>query len=453
MKFHIRYIAAAATMIASLAATAQNYSAYFLDDYAYNYQHNPAMALDRKFDISLPLLGSLNVGTRANVGVRDFVFKQKDGTLTSFLNPNVSASDFMGKLHNHNRIGFNLNEQIFSYGFRAFGGYNHVSIGVQADAQLRLPKSMFAFLKEGITNRTYDIGRIDVNANAYAEIALNHSRSLEKFVPGLRVGGSFKFLIGFANMDLNLDKADLELGKDNWRAVTNGTIRMNLPGVRYSTATSKDGVDYVDGVKFDGFGVGGYGMAIDLGATYRLNKDWDFALAFNNIGFINWKDNVEASTNGDRIVSTNDYPLNASDFDDSMDALTDALSSLYQLNDNGNTGSRCRALAGTMNASARYTLPVYRQLTFGLLNTTHMARRYAWTEFRLSANVTPVKWLGVGVNYGLGSFGSSFGWILNIAPKGFNLYVGMDHTIGKLSKQYVPLNLNSQFSFGINFPI
>lgn len=452
MKLHIRHIAVAATVIASLATSAQNRSAYFLDNYAYNYQHNPAMALDRKRDISFPFLGSLNIGTRANVGLRTFLYPQQDGTLTTFLNPNVSASEFLGKLNTHNRIGLSVNEQIFSYGFRALGGYNHVSIGVKADAQLRLPKSIFSFLKEGITNKTYDIGRIDANVNAYAEIALNHSHSLEHIVPGLRVGGSFKFLIGVANLDLNLDKADLELGTDNWRAVTNGTIRMNFPGIRFKTTTNKEDKPYVDGVEFDKFGIGGYGLAIDLGATYRLNKDWDFALAFNDLGFINWKDNYEASTNGDRIVSTNDYPLNATDFDDSMDALTDALSSLYQLSDNGNAGSRCRALAGTMNASVRYTLPVYRNLTFGLLNTTHMQSRYAWTEFRLSANVTPVKWLGLGVNYGLGTFGSSFGWILNIAPKGFNFFIGMDHTVGKLSKQYVPLNLNTQLSLGLNFP-
>lgn len=453
MKLHIKHIATAAAIIFSLTASAQNRSAYFLDNYAYNYQHNPAMAIDRKHDFSFPLLGNLNVGTRANVGVRSFVFKQKDGTLASFLSPEVSSSEFLDKLNTHNRIGVNVNEQIFSYGFRALGGYNHVSIGFQADAQIRIPKSIFSFLKEGITNKTYDIGRIDANVNSYAEIALNHSHSLEHIVPGLRVGGSFKFLIGIANIDVNMDKADLELGTDNWSAVTNGTIRVNFPGIKFKTTTNKEDKPYVDGIDLDGFGIGGYGMAVDLGATYRLNKDWDFALAFNNIGFINWKDSWEASTNGDRKVSTNDYPLSASDFDDSMDALTDALSSLYQLNDNGNTGSRCRALAGTMNASVRYTLPVYRRLTFGLLNTTHMARRYAWTEFRLSANVTPLKWLGLGVNYGLGTFGSSFGWILNIAPKGFNLFVGMDHTVGKLSKQYIPLNLNTQFSFGVNFPI
>lgn len=452
MRFHIKHIVVAAMTVSSLAAAAQNRSAYFLDNYSYNYQHNPAMAIDRKGDVSFPMLGNLNVGTHANVGVKTFLFKTQDGRLTTFMSPEVNADKFLSGVKNHNRIGVELREQIMSVGFRALGGYNHVSINAVADAQVRVPKSIFSFLKEGVTNRTYDIGRIDANAHAYAEIALNHSHSLEHLLPGLRVGGTFKFLVGFGNVDINIDKADLQLGKDQWNAVTSGRVRVNVPGVRFETTEDKEGRKYVDGVDMDSYSVGGYGMAVDLGATYRLNSDWDFALAFNDIGFINWKENNEASTNGERTVSTADYPLNPSDFDDSLDRLTDALSSLYQLDDNGNTGSRCRAIAGTMKASARYTLPMYRRLTFGLLNTTHMQKRYAWTEFRLSANVTPVDWLGLGINYGVGTFGSSFGWILNIAPKGFNLYLGMDHTVGKLAKQYVPLNMNSQLSLGLNFP-
>ncbi len=106
-----------------------------------------------------------------------------------------------------------------------------------------------------------------------------------------------------------------------------------------------------------------------------------------------------------------------------------------------------------MNASVEYTLPMYNKLSFGLLNTTRMARRFAWTEFRFSANFMPAKWFGMNVNYGVGTFGSHFGWMLNLAPKGFNFFIGMDHTIGTLAKQYVPKNLNAQLSLGLNFPI
>ena len=66
--------------------------------------------------------------------------------------------------------------------------------------------------------------------------------------------------------------------------------------------------------------------------------------------------------------------------------------------------------------------------------------------------VKPVKCLSASVNYGIGTFGSSFGWVANLSLTGFNLFIGMDHTVGKLAKQGVPLNSDAQFSLGINFP-
>lgn len=450
MKLHFKYIAAGVIAMTSLAAGAQSRSAYFLDNYLYNYQHNPAMGRDSlaKGEVAMPGLGNLNVGVGANVGLRDFVFKTPDGRLTTFMNPSVDASKFMKGIKNHNRVGIELREQILGFGFKGMGGYNHVSINAVADVQARVPGTLFSFLKEGVTNKTYDIGQVHMNARTYAELALNHSHSLDKFLPGLRVGGTFKLLFGLGNADVNLERADLMLGQDAWRAVTNGSAHFNVNGLRCKT--NSDG--NLDGFEMDGFKLGGFGMAIDLGATYRLNKDWDFALAFNDIGFINWNSDIKCGTEGERTFTTSDYKINPDNFEDSFDAMTDALEDLYQLKVRDGNSSRCRAIAGTMKASARYTLPQYRRLSFGLLNTTHMQKRYAWTEFRLSANVTPVDWLGVSCSYGLGSFGSSFGWMLNIAPKGFNFFVGMDHTFGKLAKQGIPLNLDGQFSMGINFP-
>lgn len=455
MKTNLKSIMCAALVAAtgSSIATAQNRSAYFLENYAYNYQMNPAMAIDRSHDVSFPFLGNFNLGMMGNVGVSSFIYNTPDGRTTTFLNPEIPASEVMDNIKTHNRLGLEMRYGILSVGFRGLGGYNHISINAVANMQVRIPGALVSFLKEGVTNKNYEIGRVDAHADAYAEIALNHSHDI-KAVPGLRVGGSLKFLVGVGNIDINMDKADLNLATDRWTATTNGVARVNLKGVRWQYDHNDNGEAYVNGAEIDNFSApNGYGVAIDLGATYRLNSDWKFALAINDLGFINWSNTAEASTNGDRTFSSNDYILDPDNMDDSWNAMKDNITTLYQLSGNDETGSRTRALGATMNVSAEYTLPVYRKLTFGLLNTTHMAHRFAWTEFRLSANCTPVKWLGLGINYGVGTFGSSFGWILNIAPKGFNLYVGMERTLGKLAKQYVPLNSNAQLSFGINFPI
>ena len=451
-----RVIFAAACFMAYATAAAQSQSAYFLDNYTYGYQMNPAHAIERKVDFSVPALGNLNLSTFGNVGLKNFIYNI-DGKTVTFMHPDVSTSEFMKGIKNNNRLGTTDRVGIMNVGFKGLGGYNHVSINTVVNTQARVPKDIFSFLKEGASNRTYHIGNIDAHADAYAEIALNHSHSLDNVVKGLRIGGTFKFLVGIGNVDINLDKADLELGENAWTATTAGASRVSLKNFSYKTRYDDvSNRNYVDGIDYSKFSApNGYGVALDLGASYRMSQDWDFALSFTDIGFINWSNDMVATTNGNRTFTTADHSLDItdSDVDSSWEPIRKDLTGLYQLDDMGDQGSRCRALEATMYASARYTLHAYRGLTFGLLNVTRMAHRYAWTEFRLSAQVTPVKWFSAGINYGVGTFGSSFGWILNIAPKGFNLFVGMDHTLGKLSKQYIPLNSNSQLSFGVNFPI
>ena len=63
-----------------------------------------------------------------------------------------------------------------------------------------------------------------------------------------------------------------------------------------------------------------------------------------------------------------------------------------------------------------------------------------------------MKWVSGGINMVAGTYGVGFGWLLNIHTTGFNLFVGMDHTIGRLSKQLIPLKSNADFNLGINFP-
>lgn len=122
------------------------------------------------------------------------------------------------------------------------------------------------------------------------------------------------------------------------------------------------------------------------------------------------------------------------------------------MDDMGNTGGRTQALAATLNFGAEYTFPLYRPLKFGLLNTTRIAGQFTWTDFRLSANVAPCKIFSAGVNMSAGTYGVGFGWLLNLHPKGFNLFLGMDRTLGKTAKQGLPLSSNASVNLGINFP-
>ena len=105
----------------------------------------------------------------------------------------------------------------------------------------------------------------------------------------------------------------------------------------------------------------------------------------------------------------------------------------------------------TLNLGAEYALPMYDKLSFGFLSSTRINGKYSWSEGRFSANVSPLSWFEAGINYGITSYGSTMGWIVNFHPRVMSLFVGMDYIVGKVSKQYIPLNnMNMNLSFGLN---
>jgi hypothetical protein len=347
---------------------------------------------------------------------------------------------------------------LLSAGFKAFGGYNTITIGAHLGFAGNIPRTFCELAKDGISNRTYDISKMNFQASAYGEIALNHSRDI-KALPGLRVGGAIKFLLGLANFDAYFNKADLTLASDKWYAETNADVYASIGGFQFKTKTNDDGKPYVSEADMDGdgsFGINGFGMAFDLGASYQW-RDFNFSIAALDLGWITYHNTWHASTNGTRTISTDAYTFDANEdatnnFDDEMDQLTADLDKLYQLDNNGNIGDRNVTLGATLNIGVDYALPVYRKLHFGLLSSTRFMKNNGWTEVRVSANVAPVKWFSADVNFVGGTYGCGFGWLLNFYHTGINFFIGMDRTLGTLAKQGVPLNSNASFNMGLNFP-
>ncbi|MBD5312195.1 MAG: hypothetical protein HDS13_08610 [Bacteroides sp.] len=431
------------------------YSGYFLDNYDYRFQMNPAFGNEKGF-VSFPALGNLNVNFHGNLHVKDVIYNL-NGKTVLFTNPGISTSEAMSRFGDKNRFGTIEKIDLITVGFNAFGGYNAVSLSAVASADVSVPGAFFSLAKEGISNATYDIENMFGNAHAYAQLALNHSRDITQ-VPGLRVGASLKVLLGGGNVDFRFNEAKLILGEDNWSILSNADIYTSIGGFRYDMKHSKQtGKEYVSGGNVDdGYKLSGFGLGLDLGAEYEWN-DFKFSAAVLDLGFISWGSTQWASTNGTKTFETDKYTFNANgdaanSFDNEWDRLTDDLAQLYQLDNNGELSSRTRALAATLNFAAQWELPEYRRLHFGLLNSTHINGPYTWTQFRLSANVNPVDCFSADVNLAAGTYGVGFGWLLNLHLTGFNLFAGMDHTLGKLSKQGVPLSSNGAFNFGINFP-
>jgi len=446
---NIKTIVVALAIIAlpNVLATAQNtYSGYFTDGYLYRHQMNPAIGNEHGY-ISIPVLGNTNMAFRGSLALNDILYNV-NGKTTTFMNPNVSASEFLSNIKDQNKYGTDIKMEVLSIGFKGFKGYNTIGINLRSNIGMMLPGDFFRLCKEGISNQSYTIEDMNLHADAYVEFALGHSHQINN---NLRIGATMKFLVGGANFDANFRKAQLYLGEDNWTAITDAEVQFNMKGLEYQTkVNSETGHEYVNDLEVENPGISGYGLAFDLGAEYKL-KDWKFSVALLDLGFINWSNNWVASTNGEKSIETNKYIFNVDDnaynnFEDELDRMVNDLSALYELEDKGDMGSRSKTLAATLNLGAEYTLPMYKKLSFGALNTTRFSGDFTWTEFRLSANWAPVKYFSAGINGVGGTYGYGFGWIIRAG--GF--FIGMDRVMGSITKQGVPINANASFNMGLN---
>lgn len=423
---------------------------YFMEDYNMRWEMNPAMG-NRLNYVGFPALGNLNVSVNGNISAKDIVYPHAGKTVL-FTNPNISAQEVLGNLHNKNRLNESVNVNVLQAGFKAFGGYNNIAINIKENASVDLPKSIFSLLKEGIGNETYDIKDLHVKAAAYAEIALNHSRVIKQ-VPGLRAGVSLKFLLPVAFAEANFDELQLELGENNWKARSNANLRIGMDGLKYETKINdKTGNPYVSGVNSDDvkFGVNGFGFAVDLGAAYQWT-DFTFSLALTDLGILNFNSVQEASTNGTKYFETENHVIGVGDHGDGWDALVKDLSPLYELQDNGTISSSI-AVQGKLRAGVDYKFPLYDKLHFGLMNTTNFSSIFPSTEFRLSANVAPIKGIAASLSAAAGTYGANYGFLLSLGNKGFNFLIGMDYAAIKMDKNHIPLTSNCDFHMGINFP-
>ncbi|MEG1685879.1 MAG: DUF5723 family protein [Bacteroides sp.] len=448
-------------------------STYFLKGSTYRHQLNPAFMGERNY-IAIPILGNLNVDVQGNIGVSNFIYKTdnplKKYSQTIFMNSIVDGKNFLSGLNDNNKLEFNFNIDILACGFYAWGGFNTLGINLRSNSDINLPYSLFDFMKTGmdkVPGSSYRINDFWMSSNNYVELALGHSRLINE---QLTVGAKLKFLFGVGNIDARFDRMDVTMSQGKWIINANGSLKASIGGVGFKTKASNsvyqmNGQIYrrreIEGFNMGTPGLGGFGLGIDLGATYKMDKfvkGLTLSAALLDLGFISWGNNLKGSMltesytfDGFRDITIDD---DKSSLGDQVNNMVDDLKEFMKFYDDGRTKSRSTMLSTTINFGAEYALPVYNKLTFGCLSSTYINKPYTWSEGRFSANVAPLSWFDASINYGISNFGSSFGWILNFHPKNFNIFVGSDHLVTKVMSRGVPesyLNANICLGFNISF--
>lgn len=439
-------------------------SSYFMKTSTFRHQINPALLTETY--TGMPFLGNLNIGAQGNVGLKNFVYKL-DGNpnydLTTFMNPEVSASEFLDDLGDKNRINIHLNENIFSTAFSAFGGLNLVELNLRSNTHVNLPYELFEFMKTTGSKDHYSLKDLGVRTQNYAELAFGHSRAIDE---KLRVGAKVKLLFGLAYADLKAENLDLTLTDDVW--AINGDVQLNaaLMKTKFShedaDKNSPDGRPRVEGLDDFKGGLSGFGLGFDLGATYQLNEDILLSASLTDLGFISWSGVQKASSAGswtfdgfeDIYAGSDKGPDDRYMIGQQFEDLGDDLEEIFSVYDDGE-GSKTTALAATLNIGAEYTMPFYRNLTAGFLYTSRFAGTYSFHQGMLAVNCRPLSWIEASLNTSFTSTGCGFGGMLSFYTKGFNFFIGSDHFLGKVSKDYcIPVNsMNANVAVGINFPL
>lgn len=466
MKKSLRYMAAALTMAAAILPTSAQElrTSYFMETSNYRHQMNPAL-LDSPY-VGL-LFSNINIGMTGNIGAKQFIFDTNglpgytgNYRYTTFMDPNVDAATFLNKLHDKNRFDLYLNYNLFSVGFKAWGGVNLLELNLRSNTNLTLPKGLFEFAKTAGEKEHYEFGGLGMRTQNYMELALGHSRDINK---QWRVGGKLKFLIGAAYADFTADNVTLDMTEDAWRIQSNAQVKASLlkSDVIHEdpSKNSADGRPRVKELDNFGFSLPGFGMALDLGVTYKPIENLTLSAAITDLGFISWKNTHHASSQGDYtfdgfnniyIGSDKDQ---TEDIDDQFDQIGDDLEEMFSVYDDG-TKTATQALAATLNVGAEYKLPAYDKLKFGFLYTSRIHGKYSWHQGMLNVGVRPVKWFECNVNGAVTSTGVTAGGMLSLKARHFNFYIAADRFFSKMGKQGVPLNSsNGNITFGMTFPL
>ena len=457
-----KYMAMAlCTMLAVTAAAQDLKTGYFSDNFLYRHDINPALDNEENY-FSIPFVGNFNVNMSGNFGLEELMHKnplypdRSDKKMTSFMNPYLS-NPLSGFASGDNKINGTLKETIFSMGFKKWGGYNTVELNVRAQADISAPYKLFE-LAAYAENKHYEIGDIDLSAQAFTELSFGHSR---KVSDKMKVGGKAKLLLGLGDVSVKMDGVVADLSDANqWLVKAKAQSDVSMKGFKYLSKTkdysSKPGTsNHVNDVDLDLGGPSGFGLAVDAGLVYKLTDDVTLSASLLDLGAIVWTNDFRAQNDENTFVfdGFHDVTIGGDSpnvLDKQADKYGDQLLDFANLRDKGDKGARVTGIGTTLNVGAEYVLPTFQMLKIGLLGTTRINGPHSWSEARLSGNISPIDWFDGTLALAVNSYQANMGFLANFHTKKFNFFLGMDCLLGKMSKEFIPLNSNGGVSFGFN---
>lgn len=249
---------------------------------------NPSLIPKGKTFIGLPVISGVhfNVNTRTSYNE---TFTSEGGTTL------VDIDKILTNLQNQNFAGVQANINLLHLGFKLKNGaLFSFTANERIEADVLYSKQLVDFTWNGneqFTNQDIDVSKAGARGTHFREFGLGYATPVnERLTVGLRG----KFLIGFADVSTpNNFKSTLN---------TNGEA-FQLDANWENFALRRSGLDIYEGEEGS---LGSHlimnqnlGTALDVGATYHLNRYYTITGSILDVGFIGWKEDIHNETLND----------------------------------------------------------------------------------------------------------------------------------------------------------
>ena len=405
-------------------ATAQtSLSLYYMDNVPQTSILNAARQPRCNMFIALP-----GVSFRAESNIKESeLFQNVDGEWHSFLDKAFDYSDLNKRFKKGARINTQTYINVAQVGLRKEESALTVGIAERIDASMSLPTAFVTMLDKGFADgTTLDFSNMRLDMNIYRELSLGFSIAATE---QLTVGGRFKFLSGFASVKTDISKFEVTSGRDQWLFNVNSSVSMSYP---LTINKAADGTFAIDSVETKDLSASEWvnkavwnfknpGVALDLGAEYKINENFKASAALNDLGVILWTDDMNTihsncSYTFDGVdMDLDDFLSDGTDFGNMISEVTDSIKSALT-----NTVSHDKFTTRTrpnLYLGAEYT-PSYN-MSFGFVSQTTFWKKSVSQNFNLSVNLKPYTFVGVTTGLNLDTKGcctADFGFSLNLGP-------------------------------------
>ena len=447
-----KYILLAALFAAATLSAQQVNTLYFLESAPMRHLINPAFQPVSRIYIGLSPLSYTAYNITNNVAFSDLIYKYEGKTITP-LYPG-QQSQFMNKVGKTFNTKLDVQADLLSIGARTKdgNGYVHVGLTERVNGLTAMSSDLVNLLSGGgsAEGQSYNLNASQFNISAYMEFMAGYSHRIND---QWTVGAKLKFLYANAYFGLNFDDFTVSTTMQQLKAKISGNVMMAggfIPEIQpgqslgdiVSSVTNTLKKDYLALIK-----AGGYGGAMDLGATYKPIKQLQVSLAVTDLGFIHWigpKGHVggESSYSGTTMKFEDVKNLNGNQITDSIRGF---FNNLYEqvvrtdgaMDKSYNTMLNCKLNVGV---DANFW---DNRVGVGVFSRTSFYSGRVYEEVTLGAALRPANWFNLALSYSFidGNW-NCMGLGLNLMP-----YDGLCLT---LTTDYLPFTYTNTKELGFS---